>query len=254
MAIEQSGPGGIYMFEDFLGAEVPLALTTHFENLGQFVITGEGIEVADGGSMLILDSAGLNGIGRFTCDDTTDLDSMAIRTAICFDVALMGPIVMECRIKSETITLQQNWFGLVNIANADDCIEDEIVDTSSGGTTIDDLTATAMCGFLRTSEITANAEWHAIWQGGTTTGPATTTAAELGVDYVAGDFQILRLEVDNNGTARWLIDGILLKTLEGAASTDTDMAVVLMVESQSTAAAAMDVDYILVKANRDWTV
>jgi len=254
MAIVQGEVGRVRMFEDFLGAEVPLALETHFENLGQFVITGEGIEVSDGGSMLVLDSGGLNGVGRFTCDDTTDKDSMAIRTAICLDVGLMGTLVMECRIKSETIALQQNWFGLVNISNADDCIEDEIVDTSSGGTTIDDLTATSMCGFLRTSEITANTEWHAIWQGGTATGPATTTAAELGVDYVAGDYQILRLEVDPNGTARWYIDGVLLKTLAGAASTTTDMAAILMVESQSTAAAAMDVDYILVRANRDWTV
>ncbi len=252
MAIEQSGPGGIYMFEDFLGAESPVALTTHFENLGQFLITGSEINNGAAGAP-ILDSAGLNGVARLTTY-TTNKSSIAVRTAIVFDVALMGTIVMECRIKSETITGQQNWFGLVNISNPDDEIEDEIVDTNSGGTTIDDLTATAMCGFLRTSEITANAEWHAIWQGGTATGPATTTAAELGVDYVAGDFQILRLEVDNNGTARWYIDGVLLKTLAGAASTTTDMAVILLVEQQDSTAAAMDVDYILVRANRDWTV
>ena len=252
MAIEQSGPGGIYMFEDFLGAEVPVALTTHFENLGQFEVAGQGLEDGTSG-VAALDALGLNGVGRFTTG-ATNLDSLAIRTAICFDVALMGTLVTECRIKSETITGQQNWFGLVNISGENDFIEDMIVDTSSGGTTITDLTATAMCGFLRTSEITANAEWHAIWQGGTTTGPATTTAAELGVDYVAGDFQILRLEVDPNGTARWFIDGILLKTLEGAASTTTDMAVVLMVEEQDSTAAVMDCDYILVKANRDWTI
>ncbi|KKL47979.1 hypothetical protein LCGC14_2330140, partial [marine sediment metagenome] len=33
MATEQSGPGGIYLFEDFLGAEIPVALTAHFNNL-----------------------------------------------------------------------------------------------------------------------------------------------------------------------------------------------------------------------------
>ena len=253
MATEQSGPGGIYMFEDFLGAEVPIALTTHFENLGQFEVAGSGLEDSTAG-IAALDAAGLNGVGRCTTG-ATNKDSLGIKTAICFDVALMGTLVTECRIKSETITGQQNWFGFTNNAGSpDDFIEDNIVDTNSGGTTIDDLTATAMCGFLRTSEITANAEWHAIWQGGTTTGPATTTAAELGVDYVAGDFQILRLEIDPNGTARWFIDGILLKTLAGAASTTADMAVVLMVEQQDSTAAVMDVDYIMVKANRDWTV
>lgn len=253
MATVQSGPGEIYMFEDFLGAEVPVALTTHFENLGQFVVTGLNIDDGAAG-VPVLDSAGLSGVGRMTTY-TTEQDSIFIRTAICFDVALMGTIVMECRIKSETITNQQNWFGLVNISDPDDTIEDHIVDTSSGGTTIDELTATSMCGFLRTADLTAGAEWHSIYNGGTTTGPATSTAAELNVDMVAGDWQILRLEVDNNGTARWLIDGVLLKTLKGAVSTSTDMAVILALDNlTATTARESDVDFILVRANRDWTV
>lgn len=239
--------------EDFGGAEVPAALTTHFENLGQFRVTGEGLEGNTAG-LVNLTSAGLNGVGRMTTMSDTDKDSIFIRTGVIFDVALMGPLVAECRIKSETITTQQCWFGFANISGTDDCIEDEIVDTVSGGTTIDDLTATGMCGFLRTSELTAVAEFHAIYKGGTTTCSSTSTNQELGVTYTAGDFMILRLEIDPNGDARWYVDGVLKKTVVTAAPLTTDMALILGLETQTAGAASMDVDYIWVKANRDWTV
>ena len=252
MATVQSGPGGIYMFEDFLGAEVPVALTTHFENLGQFEVTGLNIDNAAAG-LPLLTSSGNNGVGRLTTF-TTEQDSIFVNTGIIFDVGDMGTIVAECRIKSETITTQQNYFGFCNVVAYDDTIEDHLIDTSTGTTVIDEITATHLVGFLRSSEITANAEWHAIWKGGTTAQTATTTAGELGVDMVAGDFQILRLEADNNGTVRWYIDGVLLKTLEGAISTSAALAISLAVDTHDSAKAEMDVDYILIKANRDWTV
>lgn len=252
MATVQSGPGGIYLFEDFLGAEVPVALTTHFENLGQFEVTGLGIHDS-GAGLHVLASAGNNGIGRFTTAGT-EQDSIFLNTGVIFDVADMGTIVAECRIKAETITLQQNWFGFSDAVAYDNTIEDHLIDTTSGGTTINQLTATHLCGFLRTSELDAVAEWHAIWKGGTASGPSDTTDGELGVNMVAGDFQILRIEVDNNGTARWLIDGVLLKTLEGAISTSAALAINLAIDTHSGTNASMDCDYILIKANRDWTV
>ena len=252
MATIQSEVGQIVMFEDFLGAEVPVALTTHFENLGQFLVTGLNIDDAAAGAPA-LTSAGLNGVARLTTF-TTEQDSIFVRTGVIFDVALMGTLVAETRVKSETITTQQNWFGFANISSADDNIEDSIVDSSSGGTTIDDLTATNMCGFLRTSELDAAAEWHAIYNGGTTAGPTDSSTVDLDVDMVAGDFQILRLEIDNNGTARWFIDGVLLKTVAGALSTSTDVALILGLDTHASAKAESDVDYIMVKANRDWTV
>ena len=70
---------------------------------------------------------------------------------------------------------------------------------------------------------------------------------------MAGEWQQLRLEIDPNGTARWYIDGELLWTQAGAVSTTTDLGVILGVEAKGNAVEEMDVDYLLVTANRDWT-
>jgi len=59
--------------------------------------------------------------------------------------------------------------------------------------------------------------------------------------------------VDNDGTARWYIDGVLKQTVSGAVSTTTDLAVLTMVETKGSAIETADIDYILVEANRDWT-
>ena len=94
--------------------------------------------------------------------------------------------------------------------------------------------------------------WHMVYNGGTTTGQVDTTEIE-GVDAVAGEWQILRLEVDPNGDARWYIDGDLKQTVEGAISTTTDLAACCAVYENSGAdVAIMDVDYLLVTANRDF--
>jgi len=254
MTTEQSALGRIEAFEDFIGTEFPVEVATHYKNIGAFQMTGLNIHQTTAGAVQQA-SGGLNGVVRFTTY-TTDSDSVFLRTAECLDVAKMAPLVMECRIKSETITLQENFFGLCNISDPDDNIEDHIIDTSAGTTTITDFTATHCCGFLRSSELTAVAEWHAIWKGGTTSALTTTAAGELGVNMVAGDWQILRIEVDPNGTARWYIDGVLLKTLAGAVSTTEDLACILGVTdlATTTVTAEMDADYMLVRANRDWTV
>ena len=103
------------------------------------------------------------------------------------------------------------------------------------------------------AELTDDEDWHGVYNGGTTTGETTSTNVDLDDDAVAGDFQVLRLEVDSNGTARWYIDGDLKQTVTGAVSTSTDLAVLLMVEAKGSAIEAMDVDYVLIETNRDWT-
>ena len=57
-----------------------------------------------------------------------------------------------------------------------------------------------------------------------------------------------------NGTAYWYIDGVLKKTVENAASTSTNMAVCLAAAANTTQLAIFDCDYLMVEANRDWTV
>ena len=71
-------------------------------------------------------------------------------------------------------------------------------------------------------------------------------------DAVAGEWQILKLEIAPNGDTRWYIDGDLKKTVEGAASTSVNLGLCVGVEAKGAAIETLDVDYILVKANRDW--
>jgi len=93
-----------------------------------------------------------------------------------------------------------------------------------------------------------------VYNGGTTTGETTSTSVDADDDAVAGEWQVLRLEIDTNGTARWYIDGVLKQTKTGAASTSVNMALILGVEAKGAAIENLDVDYLLVQANRDWTV
>ena len=72
-------------------------------------------------------------------------------------------------------------------------------------------------------------------------------------DAVAGEWQVLRLEIFPNGTASWFIDGVLIKTVTGAVATGTDLSLILALEAKGANIELMHVDYLMVEANRDWT-
>jgi len=100
------------------------------------------------------------------------------------------------------------FFGLSDVFTDLAIIEGAIF---HGNTVTHNNSASDGCGFLLSSELTNSDEWHYVYNGGTTTAQTVSTSAELDVDVVAGDFQILRLEIDPNGTVRWYIDGVLKK-------------------------------------------
>jgi hypothetical protein len=143
------------------------------------------------------------------------------------------------------------FIGFSDIAPETLSIEGDVV---HGATATVTLTASDLVGFLLSSEFTDDEDWHAVYNGGTTTGETDSTALDLNDDAVAGEWQILRLELASNGTARWYIDEELLKTVEGAVSTTTNLALCVGVEAKGAAIETLDVDYISVKANRDFTV
>ena len=62
------------------------------------------------------------------------------------------------------------------------------------------------------------------------------------------------MELFPNGTVEWCVDGVLEQPVTGAVSTSVDLCLNVIVESKTTAVKTMDVDYIRVWANRDWTV
>jgi len=245
----QSGLGQVKIFEDFFGiGELVAATTAPPVKLGSyFNVVGQGIAETDSGAVR-LDSDGLSGVIQLTTTNE-DVHCAGLQTATMFDVALMGTIVMEVRFRMAAITDGEVFIGFSDVNTDLAIIEGAIC---HGATTTITLTASDLVGFLYASDLTDTADWHMVYNGGTTTGETVSTNIDADDDAVAGEWQILRLEIDNNGTARWLIDGVLLKTLAGAVSTTTDLCANILVESKTTAVKTGDVDYVLIEANRDW--
>jgi hypothetical protein len=96
--------------------------------------------------------------------------------------------------------------------------------------------------------------WHAVANGGSTTGATASTTTTTGVLAVAAVSQVLRVEIDPNGTARWYIDGKLVRTLAGAVSTTVLQGALVGSWGTTTTATSIDADYFAVEANRDWTI
>jgi hypothetical protein len=254
----QSGVGRIRLFEDFFNVldQTDISANTATPDMapiGPFSVFGEGSIEIDSG---ILAQHALSGVGRLATTDVDD-DGTMVGTYNCFDVGLMGPIILEARIQMPDLDTKRVFFGLTDATGGDEkkdlSIEDDIIASTT-------LTFTPVAsdyvGFLFSSEMTDVDVWHYVYRGGSsamTSGAVSASYDFPGYEAVAGEWQVLRLEIDSNGTARWYIDGTLLKTQTGACSTSVDMGVVLGVEVVSgTSNEYLDVDYLLVEANRDW--
>ena len=246
MATVQSGQGKIRLFNDFFGVGDTLALTADTAELGDFYAGGEGFEDADAG---IAGNDALAGVVTLTSANT-DADTTFIGTHIAFDVALMGPIILETRVQVPDLDTKEIFFGLTSILSVDEQLEDIVINAS--GTTLP--MPADLAGVYLSDELTDDEDGHGIHSGGTASASTTTTGVDLDDDAVAGEWQVLRLEVMPTGTCRWYIDGELKQTVAGAVSTSTDYAVVLAAGANTTQLNIFYCDYILVDANRDWTV
>ena len=217
MATVQSGNGRIRLFNDFFGSSDYLALTSDTAPLGDFYAGGEGFEDADAG---VVGKAALSGVVALTSANA-DTDTAFIGTAIGFDVGLMGPITLEARVQLPDLDTKEIFFGLTSVLSVDEQLEDIVINASSTTITM----PADLVGFYLSDELTDDEDWHGIHSGGTATASTTTTGVDLDDDAVAGEWQVLRLEVMPNGTTYWYIDGVLKQTVVAACSTTTDMAV-----------------------------
>lgn len=252
MATVQSGFGKIEIFEDFCGPEWILGETSNASgSIGSLRVVGQTLTDADTG-ILILESDGLSGIARFTTPNADDNDSIGLTTGTMFDVAFMGALVAECRVRFDDLDTKEFFFGFSDLCTDTHSLEGVLI---HGGSSTITLTASDLCGFLYSAETTELVNWYTVFNGGSETGVTDASEIVSGVAPVADKFNILRLEIDNNGTARWFIDGKLKKTLAGAVSTTTDLACQAILEIKGTGDnETADIDYILIEANRDWTV
>lgn len=244
----QAGPGKIRLFNEFYGVSNTLALTADTAPLGDFFAGGEGFEDGDAG--IASSTALIGGVVTIT-GSNEDKDTTFIGTPLGFDVALMGPIVLETRIQMPDVDTKEIFFGVTSILSVDEELEDIVINASATAVTL----VADLAGFYFSDELTASAtDWHGIHAGGTTADGATVANQILSSTVTAGEWQVLRLEIDPNGTVRWLVNGDVKKTVTGAVSTTTNVAVCLAAAANTTEFSIIECDYLLVTANRDWTV
>ena len=246
----QSGYGKISIFEDFLAGEDIVAATAvgrAFGGSGLRVI-GQGSEDTDSG-ITVGESDGLNGVGILTTTNE-DAHSCGLTTGKIFDVGKMAPINIECRVQFPDLDTKAFYFGLTDVNDDTTILEGNNLVASGASLT---LSASDLCGFLIDAEATDDEDWIMVYNGGTTSGETTIANIDADNDAVAGEWDVLRLEVSINGTARWYVNGVLKQTVEGAVSTSTDLAVLAMIEARSAAIEYAWIDYIAIEANRDWT-
>ena len=243
----QSGVGKIRLFDDFVGGEIPVAIAVAYgasagHYIGPFSVKGDLVETDTG----VVGLAITSGAVRVSGNDE-DGKGVALSTDAVFSASLNGTIVVEARVQMQALTTRNIFIGLGGL-----CAND-IAPPLTSATITHTLTDGNLAGFHMDSGLTAGTTWHAVYNGGTTTGQTVSTSTTTGVLPVAAEWDVLRLEVDPNGTARYWINGKLEATVAGAISTTVLHAAILGCWGTEVAAADIDVDYFLVEANRDWT-
>ena len=244
----QASEGKIRLFEDFF-AEDPVSNTATDRALGNFTVAGQGSEDTDSG-IPTLNADALSGVGVMPTTNE-DNHTILIGTPIAFDVALMGTIVAEARVRFVDLDTKEVFFGFSDIDPNTLSIETDVM---TGATATLTLSASDICGFFLSAELSDDEDWHTVYNGGSTTGETDSTAVDCNDDAVAGEWQVLRVELFPNGTASFYIDGVLIRTVTGAVSTSVDLSVVLALEAKGAAIEITHVDYLMVEASRDWTV
>ena len=246
----QGSYGKIYLFTDFCGAETPVAGTGAYAAAtgnqivqGPFKVVGDLAETDTG--LVSLSKA--SGYARISGNDE-DGKGVAVATEVCFSPVLNGPMAVECRLERAALTA-----GVVFVGFCDTIADDVAEPLTSTGTT-HTLTAGNLCGFLLDSQLTAaDGLWHTVFNGGSTTGVTLSTTNESTKTAILAESDIVRVEIDPNGTARFFINGDLERTVEGAVSTTTLQGALVGCWGTTSTAADVDVDYFAVEANRDWT-
>jgi len=251
----ESGPGKIRLFNDFCGPEIPVATAVAYGTtaggcnyyLGDFAVKGDLADTDAGVVSLAIPS----GAVRVTGTNEDDI-GMSLVTELVFSVPLNGTLIVEARIQMQALTARNIFVGFCGVG-ADNFLP-PLVDSNA---TTHTLTATDLIGLNFNSIYTgASLFWHTVHNGGTLAGPTATSATVTDVVPVAAEWQVLRVEIDTDGTVEYWIDGTRKARIENAATvTATDLlCAVVGCYGTTTTITDVDVDYMLVTANRDWTV
>mgnify|MGYP003143040840 CR=1 FL=1 len=155
----------------------------------------------------------------------------------------LGMTVFECRVSFDQITGVTACFGLSDKLATDD---EHLLHTITAGTVADGgLTVANTVEFVYSEEATAGTLWHAASENAGTIG--NSGAEETLTDGPTIDtYDVLRLEVDSDGTARFYINGVLRLTRTSAVATTALLIPYIAIDGEAATPVATDlsIDYI----------
>jgi len=252
--MSESGSRKIELFNDFFTgvdktSEADKTTTWDAYAIGDFHMFGNGSDEVDQGAFVV--PSALSGVVRLTTTNETE-HCAAIGTGLSIQPSLMGTICLEARVQFNNTATKETFIGFSDTIDDVTIIEGEIM---TGATVTLTYTASDLIGFFQSADLTDADAWHLVAAGGSggTTGTGSV-AQESTRTIVAGEWDVLRLEIDTNGTARWYVNGNLEKTLVGAVAPTTVFGLICGVEAKGANVEELDVDYLLLRANRDWTI
>jgi hypothetical protein len=242
----QGSVGKIVICDDFTG-NIDLVANTATSRVignGSFKLHGQGIAEVDSGAPSVANKE--NGVIRLTTTDEAAHAAAAVTDAV-FKPSVNGTVVLEARVSMQALTARHAFIGFSDVGLV------TAISPATGSTVTITLADSDLIGFLMSSTLTAATAWHAVHNGGSSTGVTVSTSLVTGEVAVAAEMDVLRIEIDTNGTGRWYINGELVKTLAGAVAPTVALGVFVGAQATTTTIATLDVDYIKVTAARDWT-
>ena len=245
MATYQGSFGKLEVFEDFLGVDTDATWAAGGFDIGNVSVTS----VNEGSVETTTDEPG--GVIAITTD-TADNDNVAMYTAPLKPAD--GGAVMEARIKVDNVSTLSSLF----VGFTETLAKDTPVMPAEFATATMTYNGTGgMVGLQFDIDGTTD-DWRAVCgDGGAATagsGNGTRATPIVGEGYAvtADRWDIVRVELDTNATARVYLNGKLIKTFtSGLTATDLFFPVVFA-ENRTAAAIVLEVDYFYACGGRDW--
>lgn len=242
MTVRIGSRGRIEVFEDFLNFSSTTMGTTALPQAGIMYVS-----VNEGSFATTVDEPG----GVLSCvTDTGDNDNAALYSGPF--KAADGGCVMEARFKVAAITTPAIFCGFSETLNATTPVCP--IEASGATPTLTISAAGATAGMLFDVDCTTD-----VWYSVCSDNSVAAAAATASIPPVADSYDVVRVEVDPDGTARTYHaknDGglQLIATYPAALTTSVVLFPTLLVENRSGAANTLEVDYFYAKGYRDWTI
>lgn len=224
-------PANVVRFlDDFLGDVIADQWNAHL-----------GTDNGTGAATAIAINAAIGGTLRLTTGDSNAslaADGVVLDSALNWKAA-QGNLTFEARVKVDVITGVQIFVGLTDQVSA---LEMPVTLSGTTFTTV----ATDAVGFL----FDTSADTDTIRLVGVAN-DVDATHQDSGLAFVAATYKTLRVEVDTAGKADFYIDGVKIgSTMTGAVTPSVALTPVIGARSLNTTSKNVDVDYILIEANR----